>query len=164
MSKAMRFYHNEKMVVKTLEELIAGNAPELAKETPMFGTGLDYQDTEVFEEDILSLKLSDVPENSNFWNQEVARVMKASEMNEVIFHIQRSPYRNLSYRVHMKRDNRWGSQNTVTNKKLFHESTLYEPCYDGIYLPAFLINCGAVVIGNGVEHPDLLPGLQYEYC
>ncbi|AJD93299.1 hypothetical protein JMA_39810 (plasmid) [Jeotgalibacillus malaysiensis] len=164
MSKRLRFYHNGEMVVKSLEELILGKNPELSKVSPMFSTGLEVDETPVFEEDILSLKLSDVPPDSNFWNQEIAKVMKASNMNEVILHFFTNKFNHVEFRLHMKRDELWGSHNTVKQEKSFHESRLYAPCFTGMPLPYLMVFSGAKIIGNSLEHPQLLPGEHYSYC
>lgn len=164
MTKSIRFYSKSKrlageeaMEILTMEELIGASRPDLAGKPRMLSLGMNVGEQEVFQQDILSLKIEDIKEDSNFWRQEIGKVMKEKEFDECVIHFYETKFLLPSYVIHLKRNGLFATHNTVNGKKLFSEGVLYEPKYSNIEFPYLLISCGAKIIGNGFEHKNLLP-------
>lgn len=75
MSSTIRFYKNKQMEILTMETLLREQREDLVS-SPRMMELFEYDGTTVYQEDILLLKLENVPEDSNFWNQNLAKMMK----------------------------------------------------------------------------------------
>lgn len=162
MTNHMRFFEKygregEKMKVFTIEELMEGKK-ELIGKPRMQSIGLQVGEQELFREDLLSLKLADVPkDHGQFWHQNLAKMMKERELDEVVLYFYPTQFLQSEYRIYLKRDGKYASHATVTGQQVFTDNRIYEPTDGNIFFPSLLIGAGAKIIGNGLEHPELLP-------
>lgn len=174
MTNSIRFYNRvnkflgkDQMEILTMEEVIKGERPDLSGVPRMLSIGLKAGEQEIFQQDILSLKIQDVKEDSNFWRQEIGKVMKEKNFDECVIHFYETKFLSPEYVILLKRNGKFGSHNTVTGKNVFSEGTLYEPKASGLYFPVLLTSNGAKVIGNGIQHKNLLPNEETyheNYC
>lgn len=164
MTNYMRFFEKhgrdgEKMKVFSIEEVMEGKK-ELIGKPRMLSIGLQAgdHDEELFQEDLLSLKLSDVPEtHGQFWHQNLATTMKEKNLDEVVLYFYPTKYLLPEFRIYFKRDGKYASHQTVTGTTTFTDNRIYEPTASNLSLISLLASAGAKVIGNGLEHPELLP-------
>jgi hypothetical protein len=167
MTNSIRFYNRvnkflgkDQMEILTMEEVIKGERPDLAGAPRMLSIGLQAGEQELFQQDILSLKIDDVPEDSNFWRQEIGKVMKEKEFDECVIHFYETKLLLPEYVIYLKRNGKFGSHNTVTGRNSFSEGTLFEPKYSNLQFPVLLTSNGAKVIGNGIQDKNLLPSQE----
>lgn len=164
MTKWLRFYEElgregEKMKVLSLDELLEGKK-ELIGRPRMLSIGVQVGDqaTELFQEDLLSLKLSDVPENQGqFWHQNFAKLMKERDLDEMVLYFYMTKYLLPEFRMYFKRNGKYASHATVKESSTFTDNRLFEETASNLSLVFLLASAGATVIGNGLEHPKLLP-------
>lgn len=163
MSSTIRFYKNKQMEILTMETLLREQREDLIS-SPRMMELFEYDGTTVYQEDILLLKLEDVPEKSNFWNQNLAKMMKKVNLNQVIIHFTTSSLHITEYRLYLKRDEQFASNNTVNEQNFSSGKRLYEPCFHSPELPYLLLGSGGKIMGNTHEDATLLPGDDCQCC
>lgn len=164
MTNYMRFFEQygrdgEKMKVFSIEEVMEGKK-ELIGKLRMLSIGLQVgdHDEELFQEDLLSLKLSDVTaDHGQFWHQNIAKMMQERNLDEVVLYFYMTKYLIPEYRIYFKRDGKYASHATVKESSTFTDNRLFEETANNLFLVTLLTSAGAKVIGNGLEHPELLP-------
>lgn len=113
----------------------------------------DNNEVDIYENDILSLKIENIEKENAFWNSNLGQLVKEHELEEVILTFGISEYLEIKYEVSFLKNNekftekeRWKDENA---EGLFTEKDT------GSLFPRYLLKKGAVVVGNVYENPNL---------
>lgn len=163
MTNYMRFFEKygregEKMQVLSIDELMEGNRKELIGNPRMLSIGVQAGEQELFQEDLLSLKIADVTaDHGQFWHQNIAKIMQERKLDEVVLYFYKTKYLLPEYRIYFKRDGKYASHATVKESSTFTDNRLFEETASALSFVSLLASAGATIIGNAFENPDLLP-------
>lgn len=163
MTNYMRFFEKygregEKMQVLSIDELMEGGRKELIGKPRMLSIGMQTGEQELFQEDLLSLKLADVSkDHGQFWHQNLAKTMKERELDEVVLYFYMTKFLLPEFRIYFKRNGKYASHATVKASSTFTDNRLFEETASNLSLVSLLVSAGAKVVGNSHENPELLP-------
>lgn len=163
MTMLFRFFIHSTLRTFTMDELLAGVYPDLVGAPVMVSAGVKVGDQTVFAEDILVLDTTVFDESKSFWNSNLGQKMKERKFDQVVMHISQTDRNEISFRLYIKKDGRFVTDNEYQNVPLGAEdyasgNGIFSTYDTGrAFIRYFCLN-NPEIVGNTYFNPELLPG------
>ncbi|MFJ8531202.1 hypothetical protein [Bacillus sp. NPDC094106] len=136
------------------------HATPVIPETVNQWIGLNENSTEakeIFEGDFLILERNLIDKNDGFWDSNAGNLMEKYKLDEMIIHILVSDSMEVKYNGYFKRNNEF-----FTEREYYEEDNdkIFSFRGDGLPFLKYILKKGTRVIGNTIDNPELIPGLQ----
>lgn len=162
MKPTFRFFANNQMIRRTLNDLLFDVYPALNGAPVMMATGLKPNGQLTFAEDILVLDVTTLPETDMFWHSHLGQAMKKLGFEEAVLHIKATERYDMAFELFIKKDGSFVTHNEFDEVPLGsadYESGngVFSTIADSRFFRYFCKQ-NPVIAGNSYQHPDLLPG------